>query len=92
MNAAGSAEGITIAKERTTHGRWFWTFTPKAGTMAKLALCPVPEMFAKFAKFAKFAIFDPALEYPTRIHRRAPRSQSTSDRDLSTPHPALPVR
>jgi hypothetical protein len=92
MNAAGRAQGITIAKERTTHGRWFWTFTPKAGTMAKLALCPVPEMFAKFAKFAKFAIFDPALEYPTRIHRQAPRSRSTSDRDFSTPHPALSVR
>ncbi len=47
------------------------------GTMAKMAPRPVPEMFAKFAKFA---IFDPALDYPTRIHRQAPRARSTSDR------------
>jgi hypothetical protein len=28
-------------------------------------------IFAIFAIFAKFAIFDPALEYSTRIHRQA---------------------
>ena len=89
MNAAGRAEGIIIAKRRTTQCRWFWMLTPNAGTLAKMALCPVPE---KFAKFAKFAIFDPALEYPTLIHRQAPRSRSKSDRDFSTPHPALSVR
>jgi hypothetical protein len=47
------------------------------GTMAKMALRPVPE---KFAKFAKFAIFDPALGFPTRTHCQAPRSQAMSDR------------
>jgi hypothetical protein len=65
------------------------------GTLAKMAPHPVPEMFAifaKFAKFAKFANFDPALEYPTLIHRQAPRARSMSDRSYSTPHPALPVR
>jgi hypothetical protein len=50
------------------------------GTMAKMAPRSVPEMFAKFAKFAKFANFDPALKYPTLIHRQAPRARSTSDR------------
>jgi hypothetical protein len=52
------------------------------GTMAKMAPRSAPEMFAKFAKFAKF---DPALEYPTRIHRQAPRARSMSERDFSTP-------
>jgi hypothetical protein len=52
-----------------------------AGPMAKMAPRPGPEMFAKFAKFAEFAIFDPALEYPTRIHRQAPRSRSLSKRE-----------
>jgi hypothetical protein len=65
---------------------------PMLGTRAKMAPHLVPEMFAIFAKFAKFAIFDPALAYPTRIHRQALRSRSKSECDFSTPHPALPVR
>jgi hypothetical protein len=48
---------------------------PMLGTLAKMALRPVPEMFAKFAKFAKFANFDPALEYPPLIRCQAPLSE-----------------
>ncbi len=31
MNAAGSAEGLTIAKERTRYGRWIWFFSGPSG-------------------------------------------------------------
>ena len=40
--------------------------------------------FAKFAKFAKFANINSTLEYPTLIHRHAPRPRSISARRL--PH------
>ena len=42
MNAARSAEGITIAKRRTTQGRWFWTFTPNAGDTGEDGTPPSP--------------------------------------------------
>ena len=65
---------------------------PLLGTMAKMAPRSTPEMFAIFAIFAKFAIFDPALEYPTLIHRQD-RFPDPSPNAPSRHHmPLLPVR
>jgi hypothetical protein len=57
-------------------------------------LYPTPQTFttiakfAIFAKFAKFATFNPALGYPTPLHRHAPHLSSASERRLhATPSP-----
>jgi hypothetical protein len=40
--------------------------------------------FTTFAKFAKFANFNSALDYPTLIHRHAPRLGSLAERASRT--------
>ena len=45
-----------------------------------MLLRPVPQTFTTFTTFAKFANFTPALDYPTLIHRHAPRLRSLAER------------
>ena len=48
--------------------------------------CPVPQ---KFNTFNTFTIFNPALDYPSLVHRQASPSRSRSEHTVSTPHPPL---
>jgi hypothetical protein len=42
LYAARKAEGVTVAKERVPHGRWFWALTPSAADTGEVGTPPSP--------------------------------------------------
>ena len=71
LYAARKAESVTVSKERVLDVAAGSGRLPRMlGKMAKMALRPIPEMFAIFAKFANF---NRALKKPAQIHRQEPR-------------------